>query len=89
MKATEARLLTQNSYSTGINTYIQNVYKVIEEAANQGNSQVVIKSPKESIIISVIDRLKKDGYAVSRNHGCDQRDSEAWDNLIISWAHIK
>jgi hypothetical protein len=89
MKASEARLLTQKSYSAGTNTYIQNVYKVIEEAAKKGRSQVAIRSPEEIIITFVINQLKKDGYAVSRNHGYDQRDDESWDNLDISWEHEK
>lgn len=83
MKASDARNLTDTAFSSGKITYLKNLYKTIEQAANTGINAINVKSPAENIVGSVIVQLKNDGYVVKRDNGYDQRDS--WDQLYISW----
>ena len=85
MKASDARNLTDTAFSSGKITYLKNLYKTIEQAANTGINAINVKSPAENIVGSVIVQLKNDGYVVKRENGYDQRDRDSWDQLYISW----
>lgn len=85
MKASEARNLTDTAFSSEKITYLNNLYKVIEQTALQGISIVNVKSPAENLVDSVMVQLKNAGYVVERNNGYDQRDRDSWDYLNISW----
>ena len=85
MKASDARKLTDTAFSSGKITYLKNLYKTIEQAANTGINAINVKSPAENIVGSVIVQLKNDGYVVKRENGYDQRDRDSWDQLYISW----
>ena len=85
MKASDARNLTDTAFSSGKITYLKNLYKTIEQAANTGINAINVKSPAENIVGSVIVQLKNDGYVVKRDNGYDQRDRGCWDQLYISW----
>jgi hypothetical protein len=85
MKASDARNLTDTIFSSGKITYLKNIYKTIEQAANTGINAINVKSPAENIVESVIFQLKNDGYVVERLLGHDQRDNDSWDQLYISW----
>lgn len=85
MLASDARNLTDTAFSSGKITYLKNIYKTIEQAANTGINAINVKSPAENIVGSVIVQLKNDGYVVKRENGYDQRDRDSWDQLYISW----
>jgi hypothetical protein len=85
MKASEARRITEISFSTGKNSYINQLYQSIEDAANAGRTYLSVKSPDQNIINSVIKQLEIDGYTIKRTTGHDMRDGEFWDNLNIKW----
>lgn len=85
MLASDARNLTDTAFSSGKITYLKNLYKTIEQAANTGINAINVKSPAENIVGSVIVQLKNDGYVVKRENGYDQRDRDSWDQLYISW----
>lgn len=85
MKASEARNLTDTAFSSEKITYLKNIYKTIEQAANTGINAINVESPAENIVGSVMVQLKNDGYVVERNNGYDQRDRDSWDQLYISW----
>ena len=85
MKASEARNLTDTAFSSEKITYLKNIYKTIEQAANTGINAINVESPAENIVGSVMVQLKNDGYVVERNNGYDQRDRDSWDQLYIAW----
>lgn len=85
MKASDSRNLTDTAFSSGKITYLKNIYKTIEQAANTGINAINVKSPAENIVGSVIVQLKNDGYVVRRENGYDQRDRDSWDQLYINW----
>jgi hypothetical protein len=85
MKASDARNLTDTAFSSEKITYLKNLYKTIEQAANRGINGVNVKSPAENLVESVMVQLKNDGYVVRRDTGYDQRDNDSWDQLYINW----
>ena len=85
MKASDARNLTDTAFSSEKITYLKNLYKDIERAANKGINGINVESPTENLVESVIVQLKNDGYVVKRNNGYDHRDGDSWDQLYISW----
>ena len=85
MKASEARTLTEKACNSSSSVYLTHAYEHITKQASSGLSMVSLKSPDSSTIASVIDSLRKNGFKVERNNGCDPRDGESWDYLNISW----
>jgi len=85
MKASDARNLTDTAFSSEKITYLKNLYKTIEQAANRGINGVNVKCPAENLVESVMVQLKNDGYVVRRENGYDQRDRDSWDKLYINW----
>jgi hypothetical protein len=85
MKASDAHNLTDTAFSSEKITYLKNLYKDIEQAANKGINGVNVKSPTENLVESVMVQLKNDGYVVRRDTGYDQRDRDSWDQLYINW----
>jgi hypothetical protein len=66
---------------------MEKVYARIETAARNGDSSITIGEGcyNQRDVDRVIKQLRADGYTVKREHGCDQRDNESWDYLIVSW----
>ena len=50
MKASDARNLTDTAFSSGKITYLKNLYKTIEQAANTGINAINVKSPAQNIV---------------------------------------
>ena len=95
MTAQEAKALSNKALDVKLDLKIVHNYIGAATMSGNFNTQVNLDAAipnvnqlswqaKNTIANKLLDLLKAEGYAVSRNHGSDQREGD-WDYIIIDW----